>query len=175
MKAEGAKDFQEILEQALSDIEAARCAVTVQQQSDYDVSKAKQILASVKNTMSDRHVVEKNFNHLLKAYRADILPEVVEGWSDITPDQQVSLTKMNNFFCGLHFLVALADTASAILQQWESLHSNEDGSSSESGTIHLIRTACKAVQKQCSQQAGCHAQMHYQPTMEDSGIAAKHE
>ena len=156
MKAGGAKDFQEILEQALSDIEAACCAVTVQQQSDYDVSKAKQILASVKNTMSDRHVVEKNFNHLLEAYRADILPEVVEEWSDLTPDQQVSLSKMNNFFRDLHFLVALADIASVILEQWESLLSNEDGSSSESGTIRLIRTACKAVQRQCSQQAGCH-------------------
>ena len=127
----------------MSDIEAACCAVTVQQQSDYDVSKAKQILASVKNTMSDRHVVEMNFNHLLEAYRADILPDVVEGWSDLTPDQQVFLSKMNNFFCGLHFLVALADTASATLQQWQSLHSNEDGCSSESGTIRLIHTACK--------------------------------
>ena len=66
MTAGGAKDFQAILEQALSDIEAAYCAVAVKQQSD--VSKAKQILASVKNTMSDRHVVEKNFNHLLEAY-----------------------------------------------------------------------------------------------------------
>ena len=28
--------------------------------------------------------------------------------------------------------------------------------STQSGTLHLIRTACKAVQKQCSQKAGCH-------------------
>ncbi len=62
---------------------------------------------------------------------------------------------MNNFFCGLHFLVALADVSAETLRQWESLHS-EDESASESGTIRLIRTACKAIQKQCSEQAGCH-------------------
>ena len=64
---------------------------------------------------------------------------------------------MNNFFCGLHFLVALADAASATLQQWESIQSAvPDGFSSECGTIRLVRTACKALQKQCCQKAGCH-------------------
>ena len=63
---------------------------------------------------------------------------------------------MNDFFCGLHFLVALADAAAATLQQCESLHSDEDDCSSGSETMRLIHTACKAVQKQSSQQAGCH-------------------
>ena len=64
---------------------------------------------------------------------------------------------MNNFFCGLHFLVALADAASATLQQWESIQSAvPDGFSSECGTMRLVRTACKAIQKQCCQKAGCH-------------------
>lgn len=151
MKAGGARDFKEVFEQALSDIEAACCAV-----EQHHVSKGKEILASLKNTMSDRHVVEKNFNELLEAYRAKVLPGVIEGWNDLTSDQQASLSKMNNFFCGLHFLVALADAAAATLQQWESLHSDENECSSGSGTVRLIRTACKAVQKQCSQQAGCH-------------------
>jgi len=31
------------------------------------------VLANVKNTMSDRHVVQKSFNELLENYRADIL------------------------------------------------------------------------------------------------------
>ena len=37
---------------------------------------AKKILASLNNTKSDRHIVEKNFNQLLQSYRAEILPEV---------------------------------------------------------------------------------------------------
>ena len=155
MKAGGAKDFKHILERSLSDIEAAYRAVN--QPNDQNNSKAKQILASIKNTMSDRHVVEKNFNQLLEEYRDQVLPDVIQGWTELTPDQQASISKMNNFFCGLHFLVALADAASATLQQWESMQSAvPDGSSSECGTMRLVRTACKAIQKQCCQKAGCH-------------------
>ena len=104
----------------------------------------------MKNTISDRHIVEKNFND---TYRADILPDVVDGWNGLSPTERASFSKMNNFFCGLHFLVALADVSAETLRQWESLHS-EDVSAGESGTIRLIRTACKAIQKQCSEQAG---------------------
>ena len=50
--------------------------------------------------------------------------------------------------------MALADSCSATLCQWEGVH--EEETSTQSGTLHLIRTACKAVQKQCSQKAGCH-------------------
>jgi len=46
------------------------------------------ILANIKNTMSDRHIVEKNFNELLEGYRSEVLPSIVEGWSDLSPDEQ---------------------------------------------------------------------------------------
>ena len=68
MKAGGAKDFKEILEQALCDVEAV-CNTIKGQCQDTGASKAKKILASIKNTMSDRHIVEKNFNDLLDTYR----------------------------------------------------------------------------------------------------------
>ena len=60
----------------------------------------------------------------------------------------------NEFFCGLHFLVGLADQAQACLKLWEnillkgqSIGSLVHGgySNGESGTIHLIRMICKAV------------------------------
>lgn len=79
MKAGGAKDFKEVLKQALSDIEAACCAVG--HPGDHCISKAKEILASLKNTMSDRHIVENNFNELLEVYRAEVLPDVIERWN----------------------------------------------------------------------------------------------
>ena len=47
------------------------------------------ILANIKNTMSDRHIVEKNFNELLEGYRSEVLPSIVEGWSDLSPDELV--------------------------------------------------------------------------------------
>ena len=37
------------------------------------------VLACIKNTMSDHHIVEKNFNRLLEDYRAEVLPVVVSN------------------------------------------------------------------------------------------------
>lgn len=74
------------------------------------------IVSKLKNTMSNRHAAEKLFNNLLSEYRADILPDVVDGWSNMSDTEREHLTRMNNFFCGLHFLVALADSAEATLK-----------------------------------------------------------
>ena len=65
--------------------------------------------------MSDRHIVEKNFNELLEGYRSEVLPSIVEGWSDLSPDEQVRISNLNNFFCGLHLLVGMADTAAVLV------------------------------------------------------------
>ena len=46
-----------------------------------ETDMAKKIIVSVKNTMSDRHIVQKKFNLLLEKYRSDVLPEIIEGWS----------------------------------------------------------------------------------------------
>ena len=73
------------------------------------------ILACIKNTMSDRHIVEKNFNKLLEDYRAEVLPVVVSNWSALSIEEKVNFTSLNNFFCGMHVVVGLADTAAAVL------------------------------------------------------------
>ena len=75
------------------------------------------ILAKIKNTMSDRHIVEKNFNSLLEEYRSTILPSVIQSWNTLSQDQQQTMSTLNNFFCGMHVLVGMADTASATLCQ----------------------------------------------------------
>ena len=71
------------------------------------------ILVNIKNTMSDRHIVEKSFNELL-----------VEGWSDLSHDEQARISNLNNFFCGLHLLVGMADASAAVLLQWEEANSD---------------------------------------------------
>ena len=161
MKAGGANDFKELLTNALSDV-SKTCEA-----SGKDTSISKRILASIKNTMSDRHVVEKKFNELLESYRAEVLPSIVEGWDSLTEDQRLSLTRMNNFFCGLHYLVGLADVAAETLKNWETLLTEEEGMS-EAGTLKFIRITCKAVQKQCSQQAGCH--LLFKAYLESQGV-----
>ena len=115
------------------------------------------IVAKIKNTMSDRHAAEKLFNKLLANYRSEILPDIVSGWKDVTETEREQLTRMNNFFCGLHFLVGLADCAEATLKLWEAMY-DLPASGKSSGTRRLIRTACKAFHARGSQQAGCSTQ-----------------
>ena len=55
------------------------------------------ILANIKNTMSDRHIVEKKFNGLLEDYRQEILPSVVAGWDALSKEEQLNLSSLNNF------------------------------------------------------------------------------
>ena len=125
-------------------------------------SQAKsKLLTSIKNTMSDRHIVQKNFNCLLEEYRAMILPEVITSWHDLSIEEQNSMSSLNNFFCGLHLLIGMADTTASTLLQWKANHFSEDPAASgvlvrksESGTVRLVRTACKALSKHGSEQSG---------------------
>ena len=65
------------------------------------------ILTCIKNTMSNRHVVEKKFNCLLEDYRAQILPMVVVAdWDMFFIDKQSNLSSLNNFFVECMSLLA---------------------------------------------------------------------
>ena len=105
----------------------------------------------------------KKFNTLFRQFRTSVLPSVVENWSSLNIEQQNSLSNVNDFFCGLHFLVGLADQAEACLKVYEKLliHEAKVGSlahggysNGESGTTRLIRTVCKSVQEQGCEKSG---------------------
>ena len=76
--------------------------------------------------MSDRHIVQKNFNFLLEEYCSWILPEVIMSWKELSSEEQHSMSSLNNFFCGLHLLIGMTDTAASTLLQWETTHFSED-------------------------------------------------
>ena len=136
------------------------------------------ILSKIKNTMSDRHIVQKNFNNLLEDYRSQILPSVIHNWNDLSQAEQDHLSSLNNFFCGMHVLVGMADTTSSALLQWENVHfdlpvgaaaSVITASKTESGIVRLVRTTCKAMCRHGSEQSGV-----YQPFttfLKSQGIA----
>ena len=111
------------------------------------------IVKKLKNTMSDRHSAEKRFNELLYDYREELLPTVAENWDQLTDTEKEQLTRMNNFFCGLHYIVGLADCAEETLKVWEAQTAEKETSNSSS-TQRLIRTACKAFHHRGSQQCG---------------------
>ena len=82
----------------------------------------KKILAKIKNTMSDRHVVEKCFNTLLEEYRVEVLPCIIENWDELSDTERAKMSNMNSFFCGMHLVVGMADTAASTLKEWEEIH-----------------------------------------------------
>ena len=147
----------EKLKEALLDIELVSARVGKQ-----DV--AEKIIGKIKNTMSDRCIVQKKFNSLLEEYRAEVLPRVVENWAGLGVDEQASVMHMNNFFCGLHYIVGLADHAIFALHEWEKVHfpSKEYGATSlpqlrttdECRTSRMVRSATKAFEKHGDEAAG---------------------
>ena len=69
------------------------------------------------------------------------------------------MVEVNQFFCGLHYLVGLDDKAKAWLKIWESIiHKDKKVgsiadrgySNGKSGVTRLIRTVCKS-----GQEGGC--------------------
>ena len=109
-----------------------------------DNGVSQKLILKLKNTMSDRHAAEKLFSQLLQEYRKYVLPDVVSGWDKMSQDEKNVLTRMNNFYCGLHFIVGLADAAESVLKAWESTICEVGDQGKTSGTQRLIRTACKA-------------------------------
>ena len=93
----------------------------------------------------------------------ELLPQVTKNWHKLPKEDQQSQGNVNEFFCGLHFLVGLADQAEACLKLWENvLFKGQDigslahggYSNGESGTLCLIRIVCKAVSHRGCEKSG---------------------
>ena len=173
MKSGCATDSLDTLDSILEDIKEACQSVGIENAKE-------SIVTTIKNTMSDRHSAEKKFNSLLEDYRENILTRMQQEWENMSNDEQSALTRLNHFFCGMHFMVAMADQANDALIHIEKVLSEGIGnlgaskisptfcSSKESGTVHMIRTVCSAVQKHGSQRAG--AYLYFAQFLKDRGI-----
>ena len=140
-----AQDTLDTLKEILDDIDSVHNALGKEKASE-------KIVMALKNTMSDRHAAEKLFNVMLHDYRVKILPRMADNWNDLAEPEKEQLTRMNNFFCGLHFLVGLAEAAEETVKLWEARL--KDVPTTSSGTQRLVRTACKAFHHKGSQQCG---------------------
>ena len=120
---------------------------------------ANTIIAKLKNTMSDRAAAQKSFNNLLATYRAEILPNVIENWNGLSEHEQLSLSQMYHFYCGMHLVVNMAEHASESLKLAERNYNSPTGPSAiyitnEPATIRLIRTACKEFERRGDEKSG---------------------
>ena len=104
--------------------------------------------ASKKKLMSDRCNTQKNFNKLIINYRNTILPNIKSNWELLSETEKSKHLNVNEYFCGLHIIVALADTAEACLKLWEGVVFSDPKkvgslnhgsySNGESGPLRLI-------------------------------------
>ena len=78
-------------------------------------------MQSIKNVMSDRHIVQKNFNKIFQEYRATVLPDVIKDWANLSEEVKTKIKQVNEFFCGMHYVVGLADQTETALKAWEKL------------------------------------------------------
>ncbi|KAJ8303720.1 hypothetical protein KUTeg_018643 [Tegillarca granosa] len=69
--------------------------------------------------MSDRASTEKGFNVMLQQYRKENLPVDLNNSDDLSTDERELCGSMNNFYCGLHLLVGMADVAETALKKFE--------------------------------------------------------
>ena len=122
-------------------------------------------LARMKNTISDQASVNKKLNDLFQVWRAEALPHVVDGWTEMTEEVRNRYITVNNFWCGLHFLVGLSEQANKTLRVWEQLlHGDRPvgapglpggySKTGEAGSTRLVRTVCKALQDRGCEKSG---------------------
>jgi len=151
-----AADTLSVFQEILSDVNARA--------ADSDSVLYKKIVTNISATMSDRAATEMKLNKLLQEYKDSLLPFVHEDWEQLGKEEQEDLSRISNFFCGLHTLVHFAETASTALLESENVMLDDPPiiersfkRPSEPGTARLIRTACKAMARGGDEKSGCQA------------------
>ncbi len=165
------QDVLSTFQQILRDIDL------ISDQAEFQVSQ--RILYNITSTMSDRASTQLKFNDLLEDYRREILPEMIQNYGDLLPEERLAAGKLCNFFCGLHALVHLADVASSSLLQTQAgffdeapIHDRSFLRASEPGTTRLIRTTCKSIAQGGDEKSGCHGSFleYFRQTLKERGL-----
>lgn len=82
-----------------------------------------EMVLKIKNTMTDRYIVNKKFVQLLEVWREKTLPKVTENWDKLSEEVKENMTSVNDLYCGKHVL-NLQDYAGAALYDWEMVESS---------------------------------------------------
>ena len=139
------RDTLQTLQEILADIDSVG--------KNSDNLGSQQILLNIVSTMSDRAATQMKFNSLLEEYKTNILKEELrDKWEEMSDVEKLSISKLNNFSCGLHVLVHIAEAASSCLIEAEKvffytnipIYDSSFRKSGESGCLRLIRTTSKA-------------------------------
>ncbi|XP_053385391.1 uncharacterized protein LOC123527298 [Mercenaria mercenaria] len=155
MATKSSLDTLDTFKEILSDLDLA---------SEGESKGGKKILSNIKNTMSDRAATETKFNELLEEYRKEVLPNVLENYNTLNEESREAIDRINNFFCGLHSIVNMAETCQKTLNEVEIAHFDNKVpienkhfvKAGQSGTVRLILSSCKCFARRGDEKNGCH-------------------
>ncbi|VDI12011.1 Hypothetical predicted protein [Mytilus galloprovincialis] len=106
MSDKAAQTQLDVFKQILGEIELRYNQVTT---NDVNNQLSIKMLQNIKCTTSDRAATQVSFNQHLESYRSSMLQEHLENYHLLQEPDQMLLSKMYNFFCGLHLLVNIAE------------------------------------------------------------------
>ena len=108
----------------------------------------KELIATVKSTMTDQGPTMPQFNARLQSVRANLLPDVVENWDTLPGDVKECMAEFGVFFCKMHPLVNFAEEVNKVLKTFEDFTTSGKHAhvlqTIEAGVTRLIRTSSKA-------------------------------
>ena len=87
--------------------------------------KQGQLLKTIKNVQSDRHVVNKNYFEQLKIYRASFLPKIIPHFNELSAEEVSKVVRMNQLFCGMHAIIGMANVCKDALKEFENVAASE--------------------------------------------------
>lgn len=102
------------LKEILGDIDY--CKMQEEQEEQVRSTVGMKLLTNIRNTMSDRAGTEIFFNKLLQQYKNEIFQEIQLNFNSLTDNEQQLCSQINDFYCGLHLLIGLADVCEAAIK-----------------------------------------------------------
>ena len=100
--AENSENLLEVTKESFEEIASILERIDGESKEEY----LKELMLSLKGTISDRCEVMKKFNRLFEEYRDNVL-----GASELSEEEKSQWQKLQNHFCFLHIIINLGDDA----------------------------------------------------------------
>ena len=108
-------------------------------------TKLGEILTKIRNTMTDRHVVNKVFNERFYDIRQNYMTLVRRDMEDMTQEEIHEVLNMNNLFCSAHVLANCGTTAKSSLRDFEVMCGLSDNGKETARTFSFLYALSKAT------------------------------
>ena len=104
----------------------------------------KELITTVKSTMTDQGPTMPQFNERLHSVRTNLLPEVVENWETLPQFVKESMAEFGAFYCKMHPLVNFAVEINKVLKTFEDFTTSGKYAHADSrGWSNKARSHCK--------------------------------